>query len=425
VYPESPLLRPELPKGYPFAMNPWAGALLVLVAFSPRQDLDSEEKAFVGQCIDKMLNGKSERVRRGAEDALVAMGVAVIDEISAKSGDGAWKALEKICARIGSKASAERLDTLAGTVKDSTRKSKLTALAAKLRSNVPGAGFDAELAGRVNALLAPLRTATSFSSTDPVVDKLVDLGHGAVPILLTHLRPADRAGMVGSAIQEALKRMVEPGDHPILRESLLRGNQQVAAALAKLLADGLTEALKTLHDGVEKGVFGWEMARALEASPEPVDTARVVSQWFKTHPAAPEYIIASGAELLGKLGVLESAESLVPWSVKAKEQQTIYHVGRALTLLGDSKGIPMLIRIVGNEGFSDTRFGGWNRPHAAKVLNEISGKSLAIAEDQISGEATAEQEQQLAAAAKEFKSWWESVKGRLKFDRSTRQWSAN
>jgi hypothetical protein len=406
-------------------MGPWVVLFLLAgLAGAPRQDLDAEEKAFVGQCIEKMLNGKSERVRRGAEDALVAMGVAAIDELSAKSGDGAWKALEKICARVGMQASAERLDKLAGAAKDATRKSKLSALAAKLRSNLPGAAVDPELAGRVNALLAPLRTARSFSSSDPVVDKLVELGHGAVPILLSHLKPTDREGMAESAIEAALKRMVEPGDHPILRESLLRGNQKVATALAKLLADGLTEALKTLHDAVERGIFGWDMAGALEGSPEPADTARIVGQWFKTHPAAPEHAIAAGAQLLGKLGIFDSAEALVPWSLKAKDQQTVYHVGRALTLLGDAKGIPMLIRIVGNEGFTDNRYGGWNRPYAAAVLNEVSGKSLEVAEDRMSGEITAEQEQRFAAAAKEYKAWWDSVKGRLKFDRSTRQWSA-
>ncbi|HKS16019.1 MAG TPA: hypothetical protein VJU16_01845 [Planctomycetota bacterium] len=398
---------------------------LIVAALVPtgRQDLDSEEKAFVAQCIDKMLNGKSEKVRRGAEDALVAIGVPVIDELSAKSGDGAWNALENICARIGSQASADRLAGLANSTKDATRKSKLTALAAKLRSAVPGAASNPELAGKVNALLAPLRTATSFSTSDPVIDKLVDLGHDAVPILVSHLKPFDRGGMSGSAIEAALKKMVEAGDLPLLRESLLRGSEQVAAAIAKLLSDGTPGALKALHEAVERGVFGWGVAGALEGSPEPADTARVVSAWFKTHPAAPEHVIASGAQLLGKLGVFDSAETLHPWIQKAKDQQTVYHLGNALTLLGDTKGIPLLIRVVGNEGFAESIHTGWNRPYAARLLNEVSGKSLEVAEERINGRVTGEQEQKFAAAAKEFRSWWDGAKGRLKFDRSTRQWA--
>lgn len=405
-------------------MNLLTGASLLILALPMAvPDLDPEEKAFVGQCIEKLLNGKSDRVRRGAEDALVAIGVDVIDELSAKSGDGAWKALEKLCARIGARASVERLESLAESTKDATRKGKLSALAAKLKESVPGSAVNAGLAARINALLAPLRTANSFSSNDPVVDTLVELGHDAVPILLTHLKPGDRRGMVGNAVEAALKRLAVPEDLPSLKESLHRGNSETASAIGELLKGGLKEALKVLHDAVAKGIFGHRVTAALESSPEPADTARVVAQWFKSRPTAAEHDVAFAAELLGKLGVLEAAEALVPWIAKAKDQQTVYHLGMAMALLGESKGIPLLIRIVAGEGFAEGRFFDWCRPHAARELNEISGKSLDVANERISGEATPEQERSLAAAGKEYKAWWESAKGKLKFDKSTRQWS--
>jgi hypothetical protein len=396
-------------------------ALIVLGSHAP-VDLDAEEKAYVGSCIDKLLNAKSDRIRRAAEDALVSMGADIIDELSAKSGDAAWKALEKICPRIGQQASAERLEALAKSAKDSGRKSKLSALAATLRSTVPGSSVDPDLAAKVNAILAPLRTANSFGSSDPAVGKLVELGRPAVPVLLSHLRPGVRLGMAGSAISYALPQMVEAEDLPLLRASLVRGNSEVAAAVGKLLQGGAKEALAALHEAVERGVFGWEVARALQGSPEPADTVRVVTQWFKAHPNAIEHEVAAAAELLGLLGAFDSTEAMAPWIAKARDAQTVYHLGKALAALGDARAIPLLIRIVANEGFGTGHSGNWNRSQAAKELNSISGKSLDVGDDQGGGAPSPDLEKRLAEAAKEYKEWYESVKGKLSFDRSTREW---
>jgi hypothetical protein len=253
----------------------------------------------------------------------------------------------------------------------------------------------------------------------------VELGHDAVPVLLSHLKPGVRQGMVGSAIGAALVRLAEDADLPSLRESLLRGNPETAAALGKLVKNGLAGALTALHEAVGRGRFGWEIARALEGSPQPPATARVVADWLKSKSASVEHEVAAAADLLATLAVLDATEALVPWAVKAKDQQTVYHVGRAMTLLGESRGVPLLIRVVANEGFGERVQVVSHRPRAAKILNDVSGKSLDIANEEIHGKANEDQEKRLAEAAKEYRTWWESNKGRLKFDKSSRQWGTN
>jgi hypothetical protein len=100
-------------------------------------------------------------------------------------------------------------------------------------------------------------------------------------------------------------------------------------------------------------------------------------------------------------------------------------VGKALTTLGDPRGVPMLIHVLagGTGRFGRPRFSGWGRSEAARLLDDISGKNLPVARRTYSGDELSEQsEKELRDAADTYRAWWDEVRDRIVFDRVAMRW---
>lgn len=404
--------------------SPFVVAALFLMTSVARAELDAEERPWVAQCIEK-LQAKSERVRSGAEDALVAAGPDVIDLLVAKSSrpdDVWWTALERIAMRIGRSRSAKRLTDLAAAQKDAARRRRCEALVARLDPPAPGAQIDPQLAAKVESILLPLVGANSFVSDAPEVGELRALGHGVVPILVAWCRSRNDDLASVSACCEALVGVAEPADVPLIASAMSGANGigRLARPLGALVAKGSREALAALHDEIGRGGMSFDLAHAIENSPDPVASARVLAEWLRTQTAPAEHEIAAAASAAEALGVQSVAPLLAAKLPTAKDEQTIRRLALALTALGDPVGVPVLLRIVAGESAGRAPE-SWARAQAARRCAEISGIDDRIPETSDHA-ASGEADKQFRALAAKYREWWNGVKDRIRFDAVTRRW---
>lgn len=227
----------------------------------------------------------------------------------------------------------------------------------------------------VERYLEPFRDATSFTSSDPVVARIVSLGPDAVPALLAVLERHERSeyqGMAATAAEHALVPLVREEHLPTLRRVALLGSSDVIPALATLddpaVNDILLEFLK------QHGMT-FDVDKALATRMDDPRVIPAVVEWLGARRQT-EWMIAAAAQFCARTTDARVVDQLLAHAGWVGESQTRYQVGRALAVHGRREGIELLIRSLETRTRDGAADPDAYHYYAANVLNEVVGENL-------------------------------------------------
>jgi|GEM_PF-5603766 len=178
-------------------------ALVVGARASVAAELTPTEKAWVRACTEN-LAADSEKVRIGAATALGQLGTdalsTVLGYLSRMKKDEHWDALERACDGMGREKAATALEYLVGSWPKPSAP-KIEALVKRLKEKKENVELDKlASAGAVGTVVKKIldgyAKSNTFGNMDKEMDRLLALGHAAVPFLLEELR--ETAGEEGS-----------------------------------------------------------------------------------------------------------------------------------------------------------------------------------------------------------------------------------
>ena len=426
----------------------------VLAARASAAELDAAEKAWVAQCVAN-LSAKSERIRVSAENAIGAMGVdalpSVLASIAASKTEPDWHALALAVAAMGPGASkaladlrpswpefaATRLPAVVDEVRSLEEKAaKRTAPSAE-RPTTPE---DVERA--VAEILSKYEGATTFTSNDPSISKIVRIGRPAIGVLVRELCEAEthERWAMRMAAQEALVEIVDESDAPMLAAAAREGHVDVEAAFEKLESPAAVEALAGL---IRDGVFDTSLDSVLANKIARPEIVSACCDWLAkpVYEGDMDFAIAKMAESVSgghmrmppevaarlgltpeqRRGMTAAAAPLARLLARDLRIDARRRVASALVRLGDKAGIPVLIDVVVSKRSDD--FTGYERHAAGEDLNEVSGTKLYVGRTVEVDDGTGHRwEGNFAEAAEGFRAWWAKSKDELRHDPATGKW---
>lgn len=390
--------------------------LLVSAGIAGAAPLTEEESAWVVQCVAR-LSSASERVGAGAEAALREAGPDAIGAMAAAanglSGEAAWTRFARVLRSFGAQAAADALE-LARPRWPAEAVERLAALRDELSDATRSSEVDPKIDEEVRKLLSSLSGARSYSSDNPIVQRIAAMGRKAVPSLgkyLRELRPGfPPGGFDGHAAGDALEDLVEEEDLPMLAELLENGILEAARAAAAIGTEAARDALLV---PVGKGMLGHDLVSALTGWRDDPVVHRALIEFLRTSGPHGGWNVGAAAEFLADGRVVEAVPVLQEILAAATEVDTLRPVAEALAELGEKAGIPVLIDCLAESGFH----GDWQRHEAGEALNRITGRRIYIGSFH-----PGKSEGNYEEAAEEFRKWWSESGDHLEFDPKWRRW---
>lgn len=362
------------------------------------------EEKFLKSLVDALTNDSHE-VRLAAEEALVAMGGKAatylvtnmrrvrseaqdaVERTLVRIGQPTWDAIEGLDKRPGGKA-GELLDRVEAALKGA--------------GGIGGFGEpDPTVESKVRAILSGI-PAGSFSSDDPSVDKLVELGRPAIPSLISRLRPSKgfHTGFENLACTYALGRICGPQDTLHLGQLLDQGWLEVAAVMKEV---GDPACVPVLIRALDAGRMSSEVGDAVRSLKDPrtrIPVIRFLERYGDSYPNGTsdlldlvvEFQATEAIPIIKRIAKSESKESL-------NRNSRIVWCCRALVSLGDPAGFPPLIASLSLGGQDE-----WLVNWAGETLNDVTGQNLW------------RRGMDGAEARAQYSAWYEQVKGSLAWD---------
>jgi DNA-binding Lrp family transcriptional regulator len=303
-----------------------------------------------------------------------------------------------------------------------------------------------EVAARVRELLDSGYSSRCSTGYD---EEIAKLGRPAVAPLLEGLRSLEPGHTGDSLSCSALRILAEKEDVPALRDLLLAGRVNVASALEKLQGKGVPEATNALLDAVAAGGMDRDILRILAKAPDRERVVKAVRERIGDGKGIPEGDRAAPAELFGALRVRDALPILREWAATSRTPGPLVAVADALVLLGDRKGVEVLVHVAGERR---TRFpcrastpeeekaasspgrlcpGGFDdsdRERAVERLGTIAGKGVYDLAEYWRrdlprrGPEARSPDDVLDDAAAAFRKWWEASGERLRYDAEKGRW---
>ena len=424
-------------------MRGWVVGLAGLVGIVSLQgrgaaaaELTAPEKAWAKVCAENLASD-SEKVRNGAATALGQLGTdalaTVLGNLSRLKKDEHWDALEKACDGMGREKAATALEYLVGSW-PKPQAPRVEALVKRLKEKKENVELDKlASAGAVGTVVKKVldgyAKSSSFGNMDKEMDRLLALGHAAVPFLLEELRNdassegISKRGMAPAAAAAALAGLVVEADIPAIAEVLLLGgNMRAAEALSKLKTGA---ALDALLAPLEKGFLSHSLAEALQAHGRSPKTIAALGTWLETYGTQGAKEAGEAADVLAELGDPAAIPALLRVSGASLTDDNLAPVAVALVRLGEAKGFPLCLTVLervpeeGEKNDPDKFFAAFAKKQVGEALNRVCGERIYVDD----GTFRANKTDWKAVGAK-FRAWWEPRKDKLTFDPKTKRWSA-
>lgn len=411
-------------------------ALVVGARASVAAELTPTEKAWVRACTEN-LAADSEKVRIGAATALGQLGTdalsTVLGYLSRMKKDEHWDALERACDGMGREKAATALEYLVGSWPKPSAP-KIEALVKRLKEKKENVELDKlASAGAVGTVVKKIldgyAKSNTFGNMDKEMDRLLALGHAAVPFLLEELRETageegfPKRGMATTAAATALEALAVEADVPAIAEVLLLGGRMSAArGLSKIKT---AAALAALLAPLEKGFLSHDLAEALQAHGRSPKTVAAVGTWLETYAPQGAKETSYAADLLADLGDPAGAPALLRASGANLQDDQLAPVAIALVRLGEAKGFPLCLTILervpaeGEKADPDKLLAGYAKKQVGEALNRVCGERIYVDDGTMRGSKT-----DWKAVAAKFRAWYEPRKDKLTYDAKTRRWSA-
>ncbi len=399
-------------------------------------ELSAPEKAWARTCAENLASD-SEKVRTGAATALGQLGTdalaTVLANLSRMKKDEHWDALERACDAMGRDKAATALEYLVGSW-PKPNAPRIEALVKRLKEKKENVELD-KLAGAgavgtvVKKVLDGYAKTHSFGTDDRELERLVGLGHAAVPFLLEELRDAateegfSKRGMAPAAAAAALAGLAVEADVPAIAEVLLLGgNMRAAEGLSKIHTAASLDALLA---PIEKGFLSHALTEALKAHGRSPKTVAALGTWLETYAPQGAKETPEAADLLADLGDPAAIPALLRVSGASLTDDNLAPVAVALVRLGEAKGFPLCLAILerpaaeGEKNDPDKLFAGMGKRQVGEALNRACGERVFVDD----GTMLARKVDWKAVATK-FRAWYEPRKDKLTFDAKTKRWSA-
>ncbi|MDJ0973158.1 MAG: hypothetical protein QNJ98_01695 [Planctomycetota bacterium] len=254
-----------------------------------------------------------------------------------------------------------------------------------------------------------------WSSGDPRIDELAELGRAAIPSLLPYLDPkdADTHGSHASWAQSVLGKVCGPRDVPRLGGLLDEGWESCAKVLQEI---GHVRAVPHLVRALQRGQLTPDIGDALKAFSDPLTRKPAIEFLEKLEgftdgmkPLLEMLVEMRAREALPHLRRLAKVPPKdegfgLPEGIPSnrKREQMIY--GRAMASLGEADGVAMLIDILDADGFDQ-----WLARYAGETLNLVTGQSFW--QPSVSG----------ASARTKYAEWWREIKSSLVWNEGRRR----
>jgi HEAT repeat protein/PBS lyase HEAT-like repeat-containing protein len=271
----------------------------------------------------------------------------------------------------------------------------------------------------VASILGEITNQHWYSSSNDQVPQLVALGHDAVPALLRVLRGASHQEMARMhAAADALVKLVQERDIPLVARLLEEGHLDAAKCLDKLRGDASRDALLRAPAA---GFLDHDVLDALEAyRTDPAVQAAVLS-WLENHAQDNVWTAGRAARWLGDAGAVQA----VPALRQLLETNPRAGIAIGLAQLGGREGVEWLVgwfcdvgrsgEIASGPDLSDRR---QQFVDAGEALNTIIGRRVwsgHMARSGITGN--------VREAAEEVFDWWAESSAKLRFDENGRRWT--
>jgi hypothetical protein len=386
----------------------WTAALplllVLLSAIALAQGATPSEREFL-QALTAALSDESQDVQQAASGALVRMGrkaaAHLVAEMKRLDADARERAVDVLVA-IG-QASLDEIDRLeklpAGEAGEALGRVK-----GELEGRGGIAGFgvpDPDLQRKVREIIAR-GPANRYISDSPRAREIEALGRPVIPVLLEYLNPTTPhfPGMHQTIATDILGRLCRADDVPGLCRLLDLGWLRVAAVLARI---GDRSCVPAITRAMRKGQMSWELAEAIRMLDDPRLDQPIV-RFLDEHGQAFAYGTRHLLEIVADRRLAKALPALrgMRGATHRDSPNAVGNevaLGRALALLGDPSGIPLLIRNLDVE-----RRERWLAEQAGKTLNAITGAAIwSVAADGTKTRAA-------------YQEWWEANKDRLVWD---------
>ena len=391
--------------------RPLAFLLLLSLGGAVAQEPTASEKAFLKACTTALSDANPD-VRLAAGEALVLMGpkaaAHLVRDMRWLKDDARDRAVD-VLVRIGP-ASLEEIDRLgklpAGAVGEALARVK-----EKLESKGGVAGFgtaDPGVARKVEEILRKMPEDT-FYSNDPHLKEIEALGRPAIPVLLDYLNPAreDLHGLRDSIAVAVLKNLCGSDDVPNLCQLLEEGWLPVSELLAEI---GDPACVPVFIRVMAKGHMSWEFGSAVQAMRDP-RTDEAVVRFLDEHGSKWPYGTRPLLEIVTERRLDRALPAMHRMAETTRRDAgnvvgNEVGLGRALAMLGDPSGLPLLIR-----NLAPDESERWSADEAGRTLNALTGLTH--------WSATADR----AATRAAYKEWWDAHEDRLAWDPDTRRFT--
>lgn len=271
---------------------------------------------------------------------------------------------------------------------------------------------DREIAAILESIAA---TETSASASSPEVDRLVALGHDAVPGLLEALRKYDAADQSSRAATAAyaLAELVVDADAPELDKLLKEGHGPAASALRLLRLEIVAPILAS---AVDRDLMTVDVEMAiLQVKGRPPVLVKAVNAWLERNlDTDDQYSLTGVSGILGRIGDEESARLVRKvFGVVLPDLESKWQVPVALVQLGDRDAVePLVIIFRAQKDLRETIGLELHKAFGAAIPVEVwpmLRNGIDRSADMLDVDA--------------FLAWWRDVREKAVFDRSKRTWS--
>jgi hypothetical protein len=296
---------------------------------------------------------------------------------------------------------------------------RLGALVIQLRKPAPDSKPDADVDAKVRELLEPFRTVNMYSSDNASVRNVIAIGRPAIPTLVAIIREGGGdhgPGMLMEAVTDALKRLVNESDVPVLAELLGEGRLVASRAFERLRSPAALEALLV---PVQRGFVSYDLVHALDGFASDPRVGAALVAWLAEHGMNAGWELGPVAEFLGNHRVVAAVDPLLKIAASAPGFEAASKVGTALASLGRKEGIDLLIGVMeGRSGGGMGHHDDYERHSAGEALNRIAGRRVYTGSYEPGGALRGNADE----AAKQFRAWWDEVKDKIRFDETRRAW---
>ena len=334
------------------------------------------EQRFMKALVAGLADG-SASVRAASEEGLVMMGSKgawyLVDQISRIK----TKALEptvRILIRIGRPA-LEQIELLEKRPTGRSGRAHDEVLRAFTGDGGVG-GFgapEATVAARVKEIMKTV-PRNRWGSDEPALKNLVALGRPAIPALLPYLSPSYKTygTMAGHAAESALGELCDSGDTSRLALLLDQGWLRIASVMRDI---GDRNCIHSLIRCLQEGRMSHDVGTALEHFQDPISRVPLVD-FLETHGTNFPSGTSSLLELAEALGATEALPAIrkilaTPAKESHNRNRRKMYAAKAMALLGDSAGIPVLITLL-----TVPRDDRWMAPWIGNALNGVTGQSF-------------------------------------------------